>query len=405
MQLKTQLNVSTAEFQDLTTQVEETKVILTVLDKLTKIHDALRCVDEALKCNEFNKATQGLETVRELLEKSSYEKESDIMILKVLQDNYTIQKDKLINDIGQAWNTSVKWTLPNQTGNQGQKSTSSLQIFGLEGTNEGLQSILQALYDLDLLDVQLKKFGQKLLKHFVKPVIWFEDTDCSLNTNALTVITNNSEEKSPVPIGKVLGKMKIIFEFLHRHLTSFNIEDSSNSEGKIPLMRIFGNLNSDEFVELLIQDCLQHTIPSNNTELVSYKETIKYTKVYEESLLELKFLDTNETPLTDFVGNVNVLFASKKCKEILEQARSLLTSDVHNMVQINADSPLGDLPQLGLEGSSAKKAKTLENITISCKPKINANTFRLPTCKIRSVCSYFSSMILIMNIFVPVSVL
>jgi len=41
--------------------------------------------------------------------------------------------------------------------------------------------------------------------------------------------------------------------------------------------------------------------------------------------------------MMDYVKNVDVLFANKRCVELLDEARQLIMSDIHNVVQVNYD--------------------------------------------------------------------
>ena len=39
--------------------------------------------------------------------------------------------------------------------------------------------------------------------------------------------------------------------------------------------------------------------------------------------------------MTDYVKNIDVLFANKRCVELLDEARRLIMSDIHNVVEVN----------------------------------------------------------------------
>lgn len=106
-------------------------------------------------------------------------------------------------------------------------------------------------------------------------------------------------------------------------------------------------------------------------------------KAFQASLSELEFIKPDSAILTDFSGSINVLFANKKTQEVLEKARMLMTSEIHNTVKVNNDKPFGEVTPLGLDGSATKKGKTAETIVLSSGAKLSASTFRLPDCLIR----------------------
>ena len=80
---------------------------------------------------------------------------------------------------------------------------------------------------------------------------------------------------------------------------------------------------------------------------------------------------------------MNVLFANKKCQEMLERAREMMTSHVHVTVEVTEDHPFGNLPGLDLGVSGTKKAKTMENLTLSSDAQLCAKVLKLPKCHIR----------------------
>jgi len=48
----------------------------------------------------------------------------------------------------------------------------------------------------------------------------------------------------------------------------------------------------------------------------------------------LGFISEDERTMVDYVKNVDVLFANKRCVELLDEARRLIMSDIHNIVQV-----------------------------------------------------------------------
>lgn len=92
-----------------------------------------------------------------------------------------------------------------------------------------------------------------------------------------------------------------------------------------------GNL---KVLQGIVKECLSSAIPSTSKELEGFHEVVAITKKFQERLVALGFIDASSQTLLDYVQNVNVLFANKKCQGILEQARSLMTSDLHDTVQV-----------------------------------------------------------------------
>jgi len=54
----------------------------------------------------------------------------------------------------------------------------------------------------------------------------------------------------------------------------------------------------------------------------------------QTKLVACGFISADDTTIVDYVRNVDVLFANKRCVELLDQARQLIKSDIHNIVQV-----------------------------------------------------------------------
>ena len=90
-----------------------------------------------------------------------------------------------------------------------------------------------------------------------------------------------------------------------------------------------------QVLEGIVKDCLAHAIPSSSKELESFHEVIAITQKFQDKLVALGFMDDSSRTLLDYVQNVNVLFANKKCQSILERARGLMTTDIHDTVLVS----------------------------------------------------------------------
>lgn len=51
--------------------------------------------------------------------------------------------------------------------------------------------------------------------------------------------------------------------------------------------------------------------------------------------MKVGFISSESKPMTSYMGNLNVLFANKKCQQILSQARKLMKADLYNTVKLN----------------------------------------------------------------------
>ena len=113
-------------------------------------------------------------------------------------------------------------------------------------------------------------------------------------------------------------------------------------------------------------------------------QVIQVTEALQKTLLDMEFIVQGNIVLLEYVQNINVHFANKKCQEILEQARHLMTSDLYSTVEVSPDEPFGDLVIQGRTVSSTKPESSKHSASFLPKASaISANTFKLPACKIR----------------------
>lgn len=195
-------------------------------------------------------------------------------------------------------------------------------------------------------------------------------------------MTSQNMEVTPAD---VLNKLKLVLKFLSTTLLNLNVDKkhNDNSSTKCLLMTLFGNHCCDQLINIIIEDCLARSVPTNHRDLPKFEMVKDSTVAFQKDLVTLGFLSASNTALTDYVGNVNLLFANKKCQEILERARTLMMGDIHNIVKV-ADSQCSEKGILNLDGASSKKMKINENLTSSDNTKLSS-VYHFPCCYIRSV--------------------
>ena len=391
MQIKTQLNVTTTEFQDLSTQLAETNIILVVLEKLAKIHNHLETVDSSVDAHEYTVAVRNLNAVNQLLETEVIMQEKQVHIVGALHQCYLVREEKLRCDISEAWSELVHWTIPKEDSNGSIKTKSRkvvLQIGTQQKQKDVLADTVQALSDMGDLTPKMKVLGQRILQYLVGPLLDDPGACLQVDAETRTLIMDRksiTDQPQPVPPKTALKNVCDVFLRLNDDLLGLEVNvPVAGQKAKKRLMAVLGECTQVDFQDMVINRCLAHSVPSSNKELEDYQSNVvSVTKTMQNALIELDFLCQDNMVLMDFVSKVDILFANKKTQEILEKARCLMTSDIHNMVKISIDLPSVDLPPLELEGASAKKARQSEQLTRPDGVQLSPNTFRMPTCHIR----------------------
>ena len=345
--------------------------------------------------NNYQEASTHLEVVNDVLQSSVCPREGEIKILQALHAKYDFQHNKLMADVAKAWLDMVRWEISRADGTKGKDShiRTTLCINLKANQQDGFANVVQAMADMKILSQKLNNFGDQLLKSVIDPILSFSDLQLQINLEdsqempELVLTGKKRHLSSDTPFSHTaLDQISEVFISLHNKLFSVQVKASHNgpegdNKDKVSLMSLLGSCIHRQTVDLIINKSLSHSIPSNSRDLEKYNDFIIKIEAFQNMLVDLGFLHPSNTALTDYVSDVNVLFANKKCQEILDKARTLMTSEIHNMEIITAINT-EDLPALGLEGTSSKRSKS-ESSPFSTDMTLSTTTFQLPTCSIR----------------------
>lgn len=127
-----------------------------------------------------------------------------------------------------------------------------------------------------------------------------------------------------------------VFHFLHDNLMNVKVTDAKDS---VTLMAKLRQLIFQEFCDAIIKECLAKSIPTQAKNLEQFQKVITKTEYFQMNLVKLGFMEETDTALLEYAQNVNVLFANKKCQEILDSARQLMLSEIHNTVKVRKFFP------------------------------------------------------------------
>lgn len=379
--IKAQLNQSSSEFQSLSSQLQETTVTLTVLEKMLMLDKCLVASDIAFRNQEYVKVTESLIAIQELLSKPVHAREDEILILKAVQMETKILKEKLVFDLNDTWRQHILWDTQDSKSNE--KIVNKLKFAVSDKNQDVLCEMICAMWKMGTLKAKLIQLGDNLLKYMIKPIIT-KAASLSQQTAeypCLSVAIDSTNEDIATP-ESALVKIESILHYLNTNLLGITLSKSEDeNESDLTLMEHFGHFNADEILNVVVQECLLHSIPSNNKDLEKFDEVVGLVRQFQDKLLAMSFIKENNRILKNFIENVNVLFANKKCQEILEDARNLMKSEIHHTVIISNDKPLGDIATAtDTDAPSAKKARKLE--MLANETQLSDNTFRLPTCHV-----------------------
>lgn len=337
-----------------------------------------------MRAQDFSAAADALLMVQQLLSQKVYGHEDEIKIMSAIQTESLIQMEKLINDLSEKWKEIIVWSIPDEKVKEASKKT-ELKL-NIKGDNTDLlDKVVLGMKKLKMLDGKLKKFSDCLFSQIVEPLI--KHSDCEVfesetsQAKTLTVSFQASPESvAPKPI-QVYGHLDKMLRFLNQNLLYIVVgESNTENDPPVTLMNRVGSFIAEKTLKLVVKECLIKSIPTNTKDLEEFNSVIAMTEEVHKQLIQVGFITSDNKILLDFVGNVNVLFANKKCQEILQRARRLMTTEVHNTTIVSHDKPLGELPPL-IDGMGGGKRARRDDLAV--ESPLSANTFRLPKCHIR----------------------
>uniref|UniRef100_H9GEQ3 Centromere/kinetochore protein zw10 homolog n=1 Tax=Anolis carolinensis TaxID=28377 RepID=H9GEQ3_ANOCA len=398
------LNVAITEFAELKQQLERDTLILTLLKQLQEFDTALKQLNVLLPQKKYIPAARQLNKTRRIMKVMESRRGFELKILKALSRELRVQTENTLYLLGKDWQQMAAWSLPPPS-----KEMSSLEsatrtelrlssVLPKDGpvTGPSVASVLQAFALLGELRSKFQQFGGLLLTHILKPLICHPSLQPCLeerpDSATLRFEAVGSDQGHPLP-AEVFAKLKVVLRALHQYQLDVPLEPSAEEEeeedGRRPVLaEVLGDVIGKELSNCLIQDCLVHSIPQNSSKLGEYSEVIRSVEEFQEALKEMRFFREDCTDLLTYARNVNGHFADKKCQDVIQAARNLMTSEIHNTIKVTPDSPeaLPSLPDPGAGDQS--KALMLRDVTpkpaasLEEETRLSRHTLSFPACRI-----------------------
>uniref|UniRef100_A0A8C6S4X7 Centromere/kinetochore protein zw10 homolog n=1 Tax=Neogobius melanostomus TaxID=47308 RepID=A0A8C6S4X7_9GOBI len=367
-EVKQSVHTSVTEYADLKQQLEKNTVLITLLGHLKEFHTAMDKFTDALTAMKYVEAAEQLKKARDSMAFLKRWKDAQLPLLAVLNSELNIQRENLLYHLGLEWNRLVVWTLPTPPKVKGISQTHDAQ----PEDKSRLHAVLQALALHGELQFRLKLFSQALLKYILRPLVVYPCLSVYVTRqegDGLVLALQRDEHQSsdtPSP-ALVYGRLQPVLKTLHSHLLHVSV-------GNQKLSSVLGDLIWEELSNCIIHDCLQHSIPSNSSQLDQLLPVSNIT--------ENEFLREDHTDLHKYVQNINCHFASKKCRDVIVAARKLMTSKMHNTVKICPETKLL-LPKLPGPGGDVKKQSAVkaEPGMVNAK-QLSSSSMALPACRI-----------------------
>ena len=214
-----------------------------------------------------------------------FSREDEVKIFSVLMNKVSTDRQKLINDLGEIWIETIKWTLPRETDTSPECSLAIGTIN--KDAKANIISTIQAMQYMDMLEPKLRIFGERLFKFIIKPIL--DDPNISVSNpqaeaaQLLVKAKRKGTKDKSLKLTDTFSKVISVFDFLNKHLFSIKVDKVKSSPGKnkkskdkFSLMQSLGDLIGEEFTEAVIATCLAKAIPTNKKELDEYHKVHYY---------------------------------------------------------------------------------------------------------------------------------
>ena len=356
---------------------------LTTIDIFLRIHESLQTIIDGIRRKQFLDVIEHLDSTQVMLQEIEIDNDLDLALHKVLRTELCLQREQLLFQLTESWNDLLRWTLPDDSKRNANKPrTAALEINDSEQYKFVMAQTTQAMYEMNILHVRLKVLCDRIVMYFVECIIQERNTLIQVvteeNRSVLCVVQcpqpGGAAAKPPVvPPSEIFPKLEQIFLFLHKPFCEVSIYETVEGKAdKTPtsMVQKVGKCICKRLFDYIFNQSLSHTIPQGRRgDWDSFNEVVSLTEKFQELLMSLEFMPTDQSSLMDYFNNVNSLFANMKSQEILRKAHQILTGDLMTLVLVSTDYPLGRDPQRGAaaHGHTGGLSPSLVEFVRSCR--------------------------------------
>uniref|UniRef100_H2ZGU2 Centromere/kinetochore protein zw10 homolog n=1 Tax=Ciona savignyi TaxID=51511 RepID=H2ZGU2_CIOSA len=393
--VKDQIPDTTKEYDKLLREHLKSVELLSVLEKLYSIHTHFNQHNNNLKFKNLHESSMALDKVKQELNSVEGSSMVDIDIYKALKVQYRLSMEQFLYTLDEAWRDSIVWQLPGDKGDmtiQPKLTISFSQDQSLTG-----QDVIYALHTCGTLVYKVEKLAKLCIEHMLTPLITSMSSDleitqsesspCVLLVNGGNSGEDNQDEKVSTP-DAIFTKVLKFLQFLHQNLLKLKL----SADKEATLMDTFSSFVFEKTTKLIIDNCMSKTVPSSIEELQEYRQAAETVKKFEESLRKINFVPSSvkKTDLMSYVADIHIHFASRRCINILAEARRLMKMDLHDSEEVSENESKGKIQIFALDEphSSNKAEKQPEymerGMELLLKPEnpLSDDSLSLPRCRV-----------------------
>ena len=254
------------------------------MEKIICISNLLGRVESGLEVQDYVEVVEVLQEIKKLLSSSfELEKEVEVRARRVLQVQMCVLKDRMMQEIEDAWNLLICWSLPERSATKKTESTTLLLDLSNFLCKKSLVGVLiKAMIRLDLFDCWVRKFCHLLMSNIVDNIVKNRNTllqimDEELRHTAKVMVYAMSSRLAVSPL-EVFPKLEQIFLFLYCLLSGFNVDaaEGNRVSGESPtsLADHVWSVLGKRFFDCVCEWCLSRTFKSSNIDWMTYGQIV-----------------------------------------------------------------------------------------------------------------------------------
>ncbi|KAJ0984405.1 hypothetical protein J5N97_002761 [Dioscorea zingiberensis] len=320
------------EIRDLVTEIrskrrelEERREALAAVRTISSLSERLKSARAGLAAGRLVEASETVRDLKAALFVEDEHGDQEPAVFGLLRDEWNGCFDELQSVLSRSAESAVQFEL--------EDGKVVLKCWWSIGDRKEvkLHTVLEAMEIVGILNYGLAKVADLMIKHIMKPavsngsmIIFVEelDQDNADQPQAILSLVPSSDIVECLDGSTVYSRIIQVIKFICKFIC---LQNST-------WIHCFGRLMWSRLSDLIITQFLSKAVPKDASKVAEFESVMKLTEEFETMLKEITFIssnDSSEEKLSHFTLNVEVHFASRKRKEILSKARSLLLQFDH----------------------------------------------------------------------------
>lgn len=300
-----------------------------------------------------------------------------------MKNEFVTQKERLSYELTENWKEKIQCET-DETENR-----INLRLL-LPWDRENFSSVLNSMLILSTLDKKCLQLSSFLKNSILEPLVRQEGTLKIESIGHVTQISIFKHKSSTVnrKWEEIFDDIRELFEILLK-IFDFKLNRLVKEQKFRNLLQIIGFYSAEPILREIVVRILKPAVPGdrNVAETESFQKLLVSCEMLEKRLKNARFLSADFKDFETFAADIDSLFLNKRCQTILTEARRLVTSNLHNTIEVGVDEGAGDLMNTIEELATVDEKKMAEleartPLRFDNEKKLPA-MFRFPKCRVR----------------------